>query len=418
MAQDVHVARQAIYDRANNVVAYELLFRALPDENSSCRNDDLASWQVLSAGFLDIGLDALLKGRRALVNVPRKMLLDERIYSLPPDVIGLEILEDVEPDEEVLAMCRSLRARGFLVVLDDYVGQPVAEPMLDVIDWVKVDLRSLSAGEAAKLARQLKRRKLRLLAEKVETQAERDMALAAGYDYLQGYFLHRPRVIGGRTLPSSVNAKLKLLRLLSSREFNLNQVKEIIESDVALCYRLVQYSNSARFGARREITGLRQCLMRLGEDETRRWITIVLLPTLAKGRCPEITENALARARMSELLTTNIKPKIHPSEAFMAGMFSLLDAVLQLPMTDVVQQLGLCGEVSDALLHRGESDLRALVQLVESYEAVFSEELLPLCRQLGISLDDTGNAYLEALHWASEVNRPVEVKEAASLATR
>lgn len=417
MSQEVHVARQAIYDRANNVVAYELLFRALPDVNSSSRNDDVASWQVLSAGFLDIGLDALLKGRRALVNVPRKMLLDERIHSLPADVVGLEILEDVEPDQQVLDMCRSLRAKGYLVVLDDYAGQPMAEPLLDVIDWVKVDLRALADGEAAKLARKLKPRRLRLLAEKVETQAERDMALAAGYDYFQGYYLHRPRVVGGKTLPSSLNAKLKLLRMLSSRDFNLNSVKEIIESDVALCYRLVQYSNSARFGARREITGLRQCLMRLGEEETRRWIAIVLLPTLANGRCPEIAETALARARMSELLTASIKPSIHPSEAFMAGMFSLLDAVLQLPMTDVVNHLGLCGEVSDALLHRGESALSTLIQLVESYESLFSGELQPLCRSLGISLDAAGQAYLEALHWTARVHSADDPR-ASSLATR
>lgn len=417
MSQEVHVARQAIYDRANNVVAYELLFRALPDDTSSFRNDDIASWQVLSASFLDIGLDALLKGRRALVNVPRNMLLDERIYSLPPDVIGLEILEDVEPDEEVLDVCRSLRSKGYLVVLDDYVGQPMAEPILDVIDWVKVDLRVLAQDEAAKLARQLKRRKLRVLAEKVETQAERDMAMAAGYDFFQGYYLHRPRVVGGRTLPSSLNAKLKLLRMLSCKDFNLNRVKEVIESDVALCYRLVQYCNSARFGARREITGLRQCLMRLGEEETRRWIAIVLLPTLAKGRSPEITETALARARMSELLTASITPSIHPSEAFMAGMFSLLDAVLQVPMTDVVQQLGLCGEVSDALLHRGETALGSLVQLVESYESVFSDELQPLCRNLGISLDAAGDAYLKALHWTAHVHDPEDMKE-SSIATR
>ncbi|MGC4049179.1 MAG: HDOD domain-containing protein [Paludibaculum sp.] len=408
MPQEVQVARQAIYDRTNNVVAYELLFRALPNENCSTRNDDLATWQVLSAGFLDIGLDALLKGRRALVNVPRSMLLDERVYTLPADVIGLEILEDVEPDAEVLEMCRTLRAKGYLVVLDDYVGQPMAEPILDVVDWVKVDFRALAAADVPKLTRQLKRRKLRLLAEKVETQAERDLALAAGYDFFQGYFLHRPRVVGGKSLPSSVHAKLKLLQLLSARDFSLNKVKEIIERDVALCYRLIQYSNSARFGARREIIGLRQCLMRLGEDETRRWIAIVLLPTLAKGRSPVITETALARARMSELLCSRIGSDVHPSEAFMAGMFSLMDAVLQMPMPEVVQQMGLCGEISDALLHRGESPLATLVQLVESYESVFSEELQPLCRSLGISLEAAGEAYINALDWTAHIDGPTE----------
>ncbi|MGJ5817180.1 EAL and HDOD domain-containing protein [Paludibaculum fermentans] len=403
MSQEVHVARQAIYDRASKPVAYELLFRALPDATCSTRNDELATWQVLSAGFLDIGLDSLLKGRRALVNVPRNMLLDERIFSLPADVIGLEILEDVVPDQDVLDMCRALRARGYLVVLDDYIGQEFSEPLLDVIDWVKVDFRALQDGEAAKLARALKPRRLRLLAEKVETEEEHDLAMAAGYDYFQGYFLHRPKVVGGRALPSNLHAKLKLLQLLGSAEFSLNSVRAIIERDVALCYRLIQYTNSARFGARREITGLRQCLMRLGEDETRRWITIALLPTLAPGGSPEVTESALARARMCELLTKDTGPLVFPAQAFMAGMFSLMDAVLRLPKVEVVENLGLGLELSDALLHRGVSALSTLVQLVELYESTPPEALLPLCEQLGITLETAGNAYVQALRWTTDV---------------
>ncbi|QOY90238.1 EAL and HDOD domain-containing protein [Paludibaculum fermentans] len=403
MFQEVHVARQAIYDRDNRPVAYELLFRALPDATCSLRNDELASWQVLSAGFLDIGLDSLLNGRRALVNVPRNMLLDERIYSLPADVIGLEILEDVVPDGEVLDMCRALRARGYLLVLDDYIGQAFSEPLLDVIDWVKVDLRALENGDSAKLARALKRRNLRLLAEKVETEEERDMALAAGYDYFQGYFLHRPKVVGGRSLTSNLQAKLKLLQLLGSSDFSLNKVRAIIESDVGLCYRLIQYSNSVRFGARHAITGLRQCLMRLGEDETRRWITIALLPTLAPGGSSEVTESALTRARMCELLTKDAGPLIFPAQAFMAGMFTLMDAVLRLPKPEVVEQLGLSKELSDALLHRGESALGTLLQLVEAYESCLPEELQPLCEQLGVTLEAASDAYIQALQWTAEV---------------
>lgn len=409
MYHEVHVARQAIYDRANHPVAYELLFRALPGASNSCRNDEVASWQVLSAGFLDIGLDFLTKGRRALVNVPRSMLLDDRIYSLPADVIGLEILEDVEPDSEVVEVCRTLRARGYLVVLDDYVGQASSEPLLDVIDWVKVDFCALKNGDAARLARELKKRRLRLLAEKVETEEQRDIALAAGYDYFQGYFLHRPKVVAGRTVSSGVQAKLKLLQLMSSGDFSLNKIRGIIESDVALCYRLIQYTNSARFGARREITGLGQCLMRLGEDETRRWITMALLPTLAPGGSSEITESALARARMCEVLTQVTDPLIFPSQAFMAGMFTLMDALLRLPMQEVVEQLNLSKELADALLHRGESALGTLLQLVESYEQLPPAELQPLCERLGVSLEDAGDAYLQSLRWTAEVTGEEEL---------
>lgn len=404
MSLEVHVARQAIYDRNNNVVAYELLFRPLPDSTASNRNDDLASWQVLSASFLDIGLDSLLHGKRGLVNVPRSMLLDDRLRTLPPDAIALEILEDVEPDDEVLAACRELRRLGYTLVLDDYVGQPMSEPLLDYVDWVKVDLRTLEPGASARLARDLRRRKLRLLIEKVETQEERDAALAAGYDYFQGYFLHRPRVVVGRSLSPRNNAKLKLLALLGAKDFSLEKAGAAIAPDVSLCYRLIQYSNSARFGAPREITSLHQCLMRLGENETKRWISLILLPTLAVGRSPELVDNALTRARMGELLADQMGIAAQRSKAFMAGMFSLMDAVLGAPMKDVVQQLGLADELADALLGRGQSDLGTLVQLVECYERTSPEAILPLCRKLRLSLESVAAAYVQALQWTTEVS--------------
>ncbi|MGC4050861.1 MAG: HDOD domain-containing protein [Paludibaculum sp.] len=242
--------------------------------------------------------------------------------------------------------------RGYLLLLDDYTGRPEFEPFLDVVDWVKVDLRAVSTGESANLARQLKRRKLRLLAEKVETVEERDAALAAGYDFFQGYFLHRPRVVSGRTLNARHNTKLKLLSLLGADQFTLEKVESAIAPDVGLCYRLIEYSNSARFGAPREISSLRQCLMRLGENETRRWMTFVLLPTLAPGRSTEIVDAALTRARMCELLADAAGLRMAKSLAFMAGMFTLMDALLGAPMTEVVQQLGLGEELAGALLGR------------------------------------------------------------------
>lgn len=405
---EVQVARQAIYDRANKAIAYELLFRALPDSTGSSRNDDLASWQVLSAGFLDIGLDALLKGRRALVNVPRAMLLDDRIRTLPAEVIGLEILEDVEPDAEVLAAVRALRAAGYLVVLDDYIGLPESEPLLNVVEWVKVDVRATGIQRAAELAARLRPRGLRLLAEKVETQQERDTALQAGYDYFQGYFLHRPRLIGGRTLATSLDGSLKLLRLLGTSEFSLQAVRSVVESDVALCYRLIRYTNSARFGSRHEITSIRQCLMRLGEDETRRWIALVLLPTLSAGRSPDLADAALTRARMCELITRRTATEILPSVAFTAGLFTLMDAVLDMPMPDVVRELGLNGALADALLHHGQSSLGTLLRIVESYEDASVEEIVPQCRDLHIPPETVGSSYLMAVQWTGVVSAPSE----------
>jgi EAL and modified HD-GYP domain-containing signal transduction protein len=387
------VARQAVFDRENRVVAYELLFRTAQGTNASVRSDGTATWHVAASAFLDIGMEYVVKGKRALLNTTRDVLLDDRLLALPPSIVGLEILETVEPDQEVLQACTRLKERGYLLALDDYTGDERSAPLLALADWVKVDFRALPRGRLEEVTRDLLGAGKRLLAEKVETEEERNLAAAARYELFQGYFLHRPNIVSGRSIPAGQLVKLQLLTAVSSPECTLEKVEGIVQRDLGLSYKLVRYANSPLFGGRRATTSLRQCLLRLGEREVRRWVAMALLPQIATGAAPELVESALIRARMCESIADWSGQTELQQKAFMTGMFSLLDAILKTPMSQIVEELELDGEIAAALSPEpsATSELASLLAAVKSYE---TEE-----RAAHLPVEVVGRAYMDALHW-------------------
>jgi c-di-GMP-related signal transduction protein len=399
---DMLVARQAIFDQSKKVVGYELLFRAAPDASQSSRSDLLASTHVLSGGFFDIGIDRLLDGRKAFVNVPGDLLISEMLRALPPDVIALEILETVVADSAILDACRELKHLGFTLVLDDYTGQIEAEPLLRWVDWVKVDFRSIQGDQAFVLSQKLSRMGKALLAEKVETEEEFEAAAKAGYSYFQGYFLHRPRIVVGHSVPTRSIHLLRLLSLLSAPDdLDLRLLEAAISQDVGLTLKLIRYSNSARFGG--TVSSLRQCLVRLGLLEIRRCISILAFPHLSAGECPALIQQAVVRGRMCENLAVEIGRDDLRAQAFLTGMFSLLDAIMRVPMSQIVRELTLSSDVEAALLHEhgSESRLGALLRAVESYEMADLQELSEQASRLLVTMPKLGEAYVEAIQWAA-----------------
>lgn len=400
---EVLVARQAIFDRNVNVVAYELLYRPSAATGDGMRDDLLATCHVVSGAIFDIGLERMLDGHRGLLNVPGDLLLDERVAALPHNHIGLEVLETTDPTPERLAMCRSLREQGFLLALDDFTGQKHLLPFLEVVDWVKVDYRVCKGLPPAGLGRRHPALRPKLLAEKVETEEEFEAAKKAGYDLFQGYFLARPKIIGGRRISTSEAARLALLKELSRPELDLRVLEQLIERDASLCYRLLRFANSARFALASTVTSVRHCLVQLGEVEIRRWIALTVLPELAAGRPKELLDTAVIRARMCETVAASAGLGSLGSQAFLTGMFSLLDALLKRPIDELAEDLKFPDPLRKALVDRNcGSDLCAILTAVESYERADWETVEKASDKIRLAAPNVGDAYIEALRWAHE----------------
>ena len=378
-ATAVYVARQPILDRTKNVYAYELLFR------SSERNAydptvgaDDSTLAVIANSLLVIGLDELTGHRPAFINFTRNLLIQDVAQHLPPGQVTVEILEDIQADEEVLAACRRLKAAGYILALDDFVLSHLGTPLLDVADIVKVDFLGTTPEQRAAIARDLQRRRIDGLAEKVETVEQFEEGLAAGYAYFQGYFFSKPVIRSGRRIAENQSCLLELLREIHRPELEFDELEAIIKRDVALTYKLLRLVNSVRFAGQRQITSVKQALLMLGSKEIRHWCTLLVLCTIGgKSKPPALISQAMTRARMAEDLASLAGMKQQTSELFLMGIFSVIDALLDVPMEEVLAKLPLDEQVKQAL--RGEPcRLKVILDLIVAYErgewSVFSEQ--------------------------------------------
>jgi EAL and modified HD-GYP domain-containing signal transduction protein len=398
--QQLQLARQPIYDRQQRVIGYELLFRGpRPIEET---NGDHATARVVVDALMEIGLDAVVGDRLAFVNASREFLVAGLALVLPAGRTVVEVLEDVDGDPEVVEAVEELVAHGHTVALDDFRFRDELRPLLPHAAIVKVEVAAFERdGLAAELAH-ARSGGARLLAEKVETHEQLERALALGFSYFQGYVFERPRLVEGRSgVPPEHVTRLRLLAALQQPGIDFDELERIVVTDVSLSYRLLRFINSAYFALPRKVASIREALVMLGLDAVRRWATVVTLADVA-DKPRELFVTGLARARMCELLAA--QRAVSPAERyFLAGLLSVLDALVDAPLETVVGELPLAPEVTEALL-RKSGDVGATLETVVSYE----HGAFDRCSLDGVAAHDLTAAFVAAIGWAGSLGQSAE----------
>jgi EAL and modified HD-GYP domain-containing signal transduction protein len=405
---DALVARQAIFDRDRRVYGYELLFRSDAARNEFDGTEgSLATKQVLANSLLVIGLDNLVGTKKAFINFGRGPLLQGWHASLPRGSTVIEVLESVEPDAEVLDACRNLRKQGYQIALDDFVFRPECECLLEVADLIKIEIQSMSRPDQQSLVHSSKARGLQMLAEKVETYEEFEWARQAGYDYFQGYFFARPVVVRGRQIPAAKVHCLRLLQETQRPELDFDRLERLILEDVSLSYQLLRYVNSPLFALTSSIRSIRQALMFFGETELRKWIVLATLARTAEDKPSELIRHSLVRARFCESVARLANNGTEQS-AFLTGLFSLLDALIDQPLEESLSAMCIAPEIAAVLSGQaGENDpLAGVYHLARAYEVAEWQRVEDLARQLGVPAASLGEEYCAAAGWASQVLEP------------
>lgn len=403
--EEVFVARQPIFDRTLRVYGYELLFRHSPLENFFAYPDpDEAATRVIHDSLHVFGLDLLAQDRRIFINVTRSVLVENLVQLLPRERTVVELLETVQPDEEVLQACRTLKAAGYTLALDDFVIFPGCEPLLELADIVKVDFAASDSVARAEMPIRFRREGLLFLAEKVETAEEFHEALGLGYDLFQGYFFRRPEILTAREIPSTETSHLRLLQAVSQEPIDFRRVEEVIKHDVALSVRLLRFLNSAYFGWRSQVTSIRQALVLLGERPLRKWVTMVAITGLAAGRPEELVVTALLRARLCELLAPIAGAPEAAFDLFVAGMLSALDSMLGRPLPELLRELGVAETLRRTILEKTRLP-GSVFRLAVAYESGRWDEAAEIARSLGVDESALPSLYRESVAWAEEINR-------------
>ena len=398
--EEAFIGRQAILDQQKKVYAYEILFRSgLKNAFDPNLDGNVATQSVMVNAMLDFGMNKLVSDKRAFINFTEQNLLNRAPKLLPSENVVVEILETVQPTPEILQVVQELKEAGYKIALDDFVLMPGYEPLINMADIIKVDFRITTDPEERKNLREILPKHVRLLAEKIETEEEFQQALDFGYVLFQGYFFCKPAVLHQNRLTSNALSKMRLLREINRQNIDFSSITGVISSDTNLVHKLLTYINSAGVGLNNHVSNLKQATVLLGASGVRRWVTLVSLQTFSEDKPPELFTLSLLRAKFCEIIAGELKrPGLTSDTAFLLGMFSLIDVLLSLPMDDVLKEVSLSDELSDALRGK-DNDLRRLLDLVVAYEKGDWETVITCCARENLQPEQLQPTYDKVLEW-------------------
>lgn len=406
VSKPIFVARQPIFDAQEKVWAYELLFRGSAQaKTADVQEEDLATASVIADGFA-LAFSGMDKSKKAFINFPQRLLLDETVYALPKEICVVEVLETITPSPEITAALRAIKNHGYILALDDYVGQPGFEEIIGLADIVKVDLLGMDPGRLTSVALGLLRYGCRLLAEKVEDKETYNLAKALGFTLFQGYYFSRPETMTGSKVPTPVLAKMRLLRALSGDDFDVRELTGIISSDPSVSYRLLNFINSAAFSLRSKIQSIQQALTLLGKQQIKQWFLAVIISDFdSTAKIQEAAYTSLQRARYLESMGRQYKSHMFRSETlFLLGLFSKLDVLLAQPMDKLLKNIPLDKDVEAALLSK-PSPYWSWLSLVEDIEVGNWEDVISFLDSRDLDQQDSASNYAEAIQWTQTLLR-------------
>jgi EAL and modified HD-GYP domain-containing signal transduction protein len=394
---DVCVARQPIFDRRQKIFAFELLFRStLTDNFYDGVDGDRATSAVLSNSFLTIGMSTVTGGKRAFINFTHNLLVKEVVTIFPKDLVAVEILEDVEPTEEVIAACKRLKERGYVIVLDDFVLQESRHPLTELADIIKIDFLKTQGSERADILKKINSPKVKFLAEKVETIEDYHQAVELGYSYFQGYFFSKPVLVPGRDVPGFKQNYIRLLKELASPDADFERLETFIKQDVAIAYKLLNYINSAYFNFPQRIESIKHTLALLGLNEARKCLMVFALSYISSDKSEALIVTSLTRANFCEMIAPKINLLRRALDMFFLGLFSMIDALLDRPLAEILETLAIPRDIKDTLLGH-DTLFTAAYELILFYEHGDWQRYEAVRQSLNLSDSDIPNLFMEAI---------------------
>jgi EAL and modified HD-GYP domain-containing signal transduction protein len=399
---DLFIARQPIFTAHKKLYAYELLYRGTKTSSLDNTSGNRATTSVLSSAFLTEGIDKISGFRPCFINFTSELLLQNLPAAFPKNQIVVEILEDVLPTPDIIAICKKLRDDGYTIALDDFVYNADLEPLIAIADIIKFDFLLTPVDTLHKTLYRLSRHKLKFLAEKIESYEEFVQANKLGFSYFQGYFFSKPEKIRIREIDSSKINLVSLLAEVNKKTTTLKRIEAIITRDVALAYKLLRYINSSYFYRLKSIDSIAHAITYLGENELRRFIILVLISELASDKPVELVRLAVVRAKMAELLALETASRNNADEIFLLGLFSLLDALLDTTIDYICEQLSLSEPLQSALVNQS-GPYAPFLDTVVSYEKRDKPACLAAVKKLNVAPGKLYPLYIEALEFTRAV---------------
>ncbi len=365
---DVFLARQPVFTAEKKVYGYELLFRLGLENYFPDVDGDTATSNLLSNIFFPFDFKEILGGKPGLINFTRDLILQKVPLVLPKEHFIIEVLENIEPDEAILASLSVLNKKGFSIALDDFVYHEKFRPMIEFSKIIKFDIRETPLESLYDVLQNLRSKyNILFLAEKVETYSEFEQARQMGFDLFQGYFFSKPEVLSTKGISSGQITKLGLINEIGKKELDLKKIETLIKEDVSVSFKLLRFINSAYFSRRTPIDTIKDAITYLGTEELKRFINIVVISDLGANKPNELIRASIIRARMCESCGKILKISFSIDELFTLGLFSFMDAILDCKMENILSHISFSEKMKQALLGK-DKEFKMILSMVEVFE--------------------------------------------------
>ena len=406
--QELFLGRQPILDRKQNLAAFELLFRSGHFNGAQVEDDVFASATVINHAFSELGVETVLGKHTGFINLSAPLIMSDVIELLPKNKVVLEILETVRVTDPLVQRCHELKQAGFTLALDDFTGREHEfRPLLDVVDIVKVDVQHMDDEHLQRTTAQLQLLDVRLLAEKVDTRAQVDRCLALGYELFQGYYFARPSIITGKRLSHAETALMRLLSLVLT-DADTPQIESVFKQNPDLTLNLMKLVNSVAVGGKGRINSLRGALTALGRQQLQRWLQVLLF-ALSSAPAAEFPSPLLilaaTRGKLMELIAQATRPtdRDFHDKAFMTGILSLVNALLGMPMAEILGAMPVDEDVRNGLVQR-TGRLGAMLLVVEALEETDLKQIEKALEAVpGLEHSQVIGMQVEAMRWANSI---------------
>ncbi|MDN3608774.1 EAL and HDOD domain-containing protein [Vibrio ostreicida] len=406
---DTYVARQPIFNAKRQTLGYELLFRdgernAYPAHVDSNR----ATYRLIVENFLSLGINPSISQSRSFINFPYKSLVHRLPMALPKEKIVVEVLETCPPSDDLYEAIKELSLAGYIIALDDFVYSQAWERFLPFVQIIKLDIMAMGLDAACRFVQSHHARgtKRKFLAERVETEAEFLATRAAGFAFFQGYFFSQPIITRQQYISPEQVIAMELLREVCKKDVDFEKVEAIVAKDIALSYKLLRFVNTMSERLEVTISSFRQALVYLGEDKLRIFVSLAVASFISAKKPKELYNLSLQRAQFCQLMANENPFDQFREQAFLIGLFSTLDALLDLSLEDLLEQLPLNVAIKRALLER-HGPFGILLGLEECYERADWSGMKEACRKLNLSVDDVMPRIAEAQRWSQDINKLV-----------
>ncbi|MDD1504033.1 HDOD domain-containing protein [Lysinibacillus sp. CNPSo 3705] len=406
---EVFIGRQPIFNLHEQVVAYELLYRSKNVNAFPIVDPDAATIDVLVNSFLSIGIEEVTKGKPSFVNFTENLLKSSLNEFLNPSQVVIEILENVPITTQLVERVIELKSYGFQIALDDFILDDkvqIYDELFPYIDFIKVDFLVSPLLERMEIENKVKENfpHIKLLAEKVETRNQFEVAKHSGYELFQGYFFEQPQIITATDIPANTIQYLYIITLLKEEEPNIQLLADNIERDISLTYKLLQMVNNSELRSKSKVRSIKQAIILLGVSNLQKWIYLLAMREIDRNAendlFKEVMRTSLFRAKVCEKLA-KLSYKKNFSEYFLVGMFSLIDTLLQRPLDVILQQLPFSEEITETILGN-QTEMTPYLEFSIALGKLDWTTLENLAPQLNMNFTNIDLLYNEAMEWAEK----------------